>query len=49
MFVPNGKRTVQVELAPPEGVDIAGAPLSAVYREREEDGGKVLAETKVRG
>lgn len=48
VYVPNEKRTVQMDLTPPEGMSLAGKELSVVYREREEDGGKVLAEMKVR-
>ena len=49
VFVPNDKRAVQVDLTPPDDISISGSELTVTYREREEDGGKVLAETKVRG
>jgi hypothetical protein len=49
VFVPNEKRIVQFDLNPPEGESVSGKELTVIYREREEDGGKVLAETKVKG
>jgi P pilus assembly chaperone PapD len=45
VFVPNAKRVVQVEL----NDEADGSGLSASFRERADEGGKVLAEAQVRG
>jgi len=47
LFPPLTKRQVSIKLTPPEGASVAG-PLTITYREREEDGGNVLAEGKTK-
>lgn len=45
VFTPNVKRNVKITLSP---VPAPGVPLSITYRERQEDGGKVIAAANAR-
>lgn len=47
VFTPNTTRTLKLELSPPSGAPLSN--LTVVYREREENGGATIAETKVKG
>jgi hypothetical protein len=44
VYVPNRLRRATFTLKPPAGVDLARGTLRVVYRERAQDGGKVMAE-----
>jgi hypothetical protein len=44
VYTPNASRTVTMALQLPEGMQLAAGTLKIVYRQKEDDGGKVIAE-----
>jgi P pilus assembly chaperone PapD len=44
VYSPNALRSAKILLQPPRGIDLAHGTLRVVFRERPDDGGKVLAE-----
>jgi hypothetical protein len=47
IYSPNTLRRARLALKPPASVDLARSALRLVYRERPEDGGKLLAEKRL--
>lgn len=47
VYTPNPLRRARLEVKPPAGMSLAGGTLRLTYRERPEDGGRLLAETSL--
>lgn len=45
VYTPNKIRTLKIPLIPPKGIELSNGKLHVVYREKSEEGGKVLAES----